>query len=563
MNVLMSLRGGRPLALSVLLACFSQGVLAGEPPARPDLLTHPINTSRDAALVSVGSSGRLHYALYAERGSDSPDSIVPDFSRAGYHGGGIALPAPDSLPVRAMLSPSSSGDDYARIQQAIDTISARAPDARGIRGVVLLKRGRYTLSKGLLIRSGGVILRGEGRGDNGTVIRSTYTGRRGNIIEVGHSEPSRLVDTKALPPYTITAERLPVGALRIPLASAQGLHAGDHIIVRRTPNNMWLGSEGIDTARYGWTPEDFVMDYERIVTAVDGNTLTVDAPIVDAIEQRFGGGAVFKVTTRRIREAGIENLRLEGNPDTGTTLRTPDNGPYTAIRFNGVRDAWVRNVTMRYVSHGITAHNGAHFNTFQDLAYLDPRYGRAEGMRRYAYNYEGNAAFNLTQRCYAEQARHSFVTGARTPGPNVFLDCLSVDGSNDSGPHHRWATGTLFDNTRDAQLKAQNRRRSGSGHGWAGAQQMFWNTGSAHYVLQAPPHAMNWSVGEIGERVAGKFPPEEASGMVEHPAEVVSPRSLYLQQLQDRLGAGAVDAVTTPEQRKGRVWDALAEQRGE
>ncbi len=563
MNLLMILRGGRPLALSMLLACFSHGLFAGEPAARPNLLTHPINTSHDAALVSLSSSGRLHYALYAERGSDRPGNIVPDFSRAGYRGGGVALPAPESLTVRATLSPSSSVDDYARIQQAIDTVSARSPDARGIRGVVLLKRGSYTISQGLVIRSGGVILRGEGRGSNGTIIRSTYTGRRGNIVEVGNPEPVRLVDTKALQPYTISAERVPVGALRIPLGSTQGLNAGDHIIVRRTPNATWLGSEGIDTARYGWTPEDFVMDYERIVTAVKGTTLTLDAPIVDAIEQRFGGGAVFKVAPQRIRETGVENLRLEGNPDTGTALHTPDNGPYTAIRFNGVRDAWVRNVTMRYVSHGITAHNGAHFNTFQELAYLEPRYGRTEGMRRYAYNYEGNAAFNLTQRCYAEHARHSFVTGAKTPGPNVFLDCLSVDGSNDSGPHHRLATGTLYDNTRDAQLKAQNRRRSGSGHGWAGAQQMFWNTGTAHYVLQTPPHAMNWSVGEIGERVTGKFPPEEAPGRVEHPSGVVSPRSLYLQQLQDRLGAGAVDAVTTPAQRRGRVWDALAKQRGE
>ncbi|KAF1017104.1 MAG: hypothetical protein GAK31_00363 [Stenotrophomonas maltophilia] len=305
-----------------------------------------------------------------------------------------------------------------------------------------------------------------------------------------------------------------------------------------------------------------MMDYERVVTALDGSTMTLDAPVADAIERRFGGGVVFRSRVQRISEAGIEDLRLEGNPDTGTALRTPDTGPYTAIRFAGVRDGWVRNVTIRYVSHGITAQRGAHFNTFEDLAYLDPHYGQTEGMRRYTFNYEGNAAFNLTQRCYAEQVRHSFVTGATTPGPNVFLDCLAVDASNDSGPHHRWATGTLYDNTRDTQLKVQNRRRSGTGHGWAGAQQMFWNTGSTQLVLQAPPHAMNWSVGKAGATVPGKFPPEEPAGMLQRPDEVVVPRSLYLQQLRDRLGASAVDAVTTPAQRHGRVWDALTAARG-
>jgi hypothetical protein len=462
-----------------------------------------------------------------------------------------------------VLAPSPGGDDHARIQQAIDTVSARTPDANGMRGVVLLTRGHYTVSNGLVIRSGGVVLRGEGRGSNGTVIRSTYTGRQGRIIEVGNPEPSRLVDTDGLASSRISAAYVPVGAMRVPLASTAGYRVGDTLVLRRTPNAAWLGADGIDTARYGWTPDGFAMDYARVVVAVDRDALVLDAPVVDAIERRFGGGTVYRVAVQRIGEVGVEDLRLEGNPDTGTAVGTPDNGPYTAIRFNGVRDSWVRNVTLRHVSHGITAHDGAHFNTFQDLAYLDPRYGQTEGMRRYAYNYEGNASFNLTQRCYAEHARHSVVTGALTPGPNVFLDCLAVDGTNDSGPHHRWATGTLYDNTRDTQLRVQNRRRSGSGHGWAGAQQMFWNTGSAHYVLQAPPYAMNWSVGQIGDAVPGKFPPEEPAGIVEHPAQLVSPRSLYLQQLQDRLGAGAVDAVTTPAQRRGRVWEALASARGE
>lgn len=92
---------------------------------------------------------------------------------------------------------------------------------------------------------------------------------------------------------------------------------------------------------------------------------------------------------------------------------------------------------------------------------------------------------------------------------------------------------------------------------------MFWNTDSAHYVLQAPPHAMNWSVGQIGERVPGKFPPEEPAGIVQSPHAVVTPRSLYLQQLHDRLGEQAVINVTTAAQRQGRLWDELAARRGE
>jgi len=234
-----------------------------------------------------------------------------------------------------------------------------------------------------------------------------------------------------------------------------------------------------------------------------------------------------------------------------------------AIRFGGVRDSWIRNVTVRFVSHGFVTRSGAHFNTFEDIAYLDPRYGETQGARRYVFLYEGNSAFNLTQRCYNHGGRHTFVIGAQVPGPNVFLDCLAVDDSNDSGPHHRWSTGILYDNTKGYMLRAQNRRASGSGHGWAGAQQMFWNTEHKVYVVQAPPFAMNWSVGQVGTVMPGKFPPEEPAGIVESAGKTVMPRSLYLQQLQDRLGEQAVINITTDAQRKGRIWDSLVTHSGE
>ena len=549
--------------LCVSIAAFGSGSsLAADVVVGP--FTHPVNRDADAPLVALDEGdGRLHYGLYRERDARVARNIVPDFSRAGYHGGGVALPAREHIPVRIVLAARADGDDHARIQQAIDAVGRLAPDARGIRGAVLLRHGHYRIAEGLVMRTGGVVLRGEGRGEAGTVIRSTYAGPQGAIIEVGNREspvPKAAADARRT---LVTSDFVPVGAMRIAVESTAGYHVGDSIAVVRQPNAEWVDAEGVDTARYGWEAKDYVMYYERVVTAVAGNMLGLDASMVDGIDQRFGGASVYRTDTRRIREAGIEDLRLEGNPETGIAVGTPDDGPYTGIRVGGVRDSWVRNVTVRYVSHGITARNGAHFNTFEDVAYLDPRYGETQGVRRYVFDYEGNAAFNLTQRCYGEHGRHTFVTGARVPGPNVFLDCLAVDASNDSGPHHRWATGTLYDNTRDQQLRVQNRRRSGSGHGWAGAQQMFWNTGSTHYVLQAPPHAMNWSVGEIGVRVPGKFPPEEPAGMALLRDRVVLPRSLYLQQLHDRLGEQAVIDITTAAQRQGRVWDVLASRRGE
>lgn len=526
--------------------------------------THPINREAHAPLVTLQRiRGRLHYRLYSERGAATARNIVPDFSRAGYQGGGVSLPTRESIPVRHTLAPRTTGDDHARIQAALDAVAVLSPDSRGIRGAVLLRRGRYTLAKTLVLRGGGVVLRGEGRGAKGTVLRSTITTSLGKIIDVGDNEPSA-PRAAADPRHTkIATEYLPVGAMQVEVKSAAGYHVGDSLAIARTLNAAWLGPDGVDTARYGWGAEEYKMYYERVVTAVNGNIIRLDAPIMDAIEARFGGGSVYRTDVQRIAQVGVEDLRLEGNPDTGTAWGTPDTGPYTAIHFGGVRDSWVRNVTARYVSHALWTRHGAHFNTFEDMAYLDARYGETEGMRRYVFHYEGNSAFNLTQRCYGQGGRHTFVTGVRVPGPNVFLDCLAVNENNDSGPHQRWATGTLYDNTKGHMLRAQHRRGSGSGHAWAGAQQMFWNNEHDLVVVQSPPFAMNWSVGQLGQTMAGKFPPEEPAGIVESVGQPVLPRSLYLQQLQDRLGEQAVVNVTTPAQRKGRIWANLSAQAGE
>lgn len=551
------------LTLVALPVCPFSTLSAAEPASETSAFTHSINNAEDASLVDLGSNGLLRYALYSERGSDHARNIVPDFSRAGYQGGGVSLPTRSSIPVIEILEPGTEGDDYPRIQAAIDAVAVRAQDGRGLRGAVLLRRGRYRLSKTLTIRASGVVLRGEGRGADGTVIRSEVNERQGKILEVGNSESA--VPRAALDPRltAISMDYVPVGAMRITVKSAAGYRVGDTVSISREPNARWIGPEGIDTAQYRWTPRDYAVYSERVVTAIDHDTITLDAPIMDSIETRFGGGSVYRTDPIRISQVGIEDLRLEGNPETGTVNGTADSGPFTALRLGAIYNSWVRDVTVRYVSHGFVTRNGAQFNTLQDIAYLDPRYGETQGARRYVFLYEGNAAFNLIQRCYNQGGRHTFVIGARVPGPNVFLDCLAVGDSNDSGPHHRWSTGTLYDNTKGYMLRAQNRRYSGTGHGWAGAQQMFWNTEHKIYVVQAPPFAMNWSVGQVGAIAPGKFPPEEPAGIVQSMGQVVTPRSLYLQQLRDRLGEQAVINVTTEEQRDGRIWDSLAAGAGE
>src|SRR5262249_39770066 len=95
----------------------------------------PVDEQSIAAsnLVYPGADGKLEYYR------DAQGNRVPDFSYAGYMGGGVRLPR---VPTVKKISPVD-GDDDASIQAAIDEVSNLEPDANGFRGAVLLTRGTY------------------------------------------------------------------------------------------------------------------------------------------------------------------------------------------------------------------------------------------------------------------------------------------------------------------------------------------------------------------------------------------------------------------------------------
>lgn len=142
----------------------------------------------------------------------------------------------------------------------------------------------------------------------------------------------------------------------------------------------------------------------------------------------------------------------------------------------------------------------------------------------------------LTIRCYSSEARHAFVVGSRVAGPNAFVDCVSETDYGNSEPHHRWSVGGLYDNV-NGKIAIQDRQWMGSGHGWSGANYVAWNCDGA-MIAQTPPTANTWVIGVVGER--GKQAFERPDVTWESVGNHVEPRSLYLKQLEDRLGKKAV-----------------------
>lgn len=534
-------RLGRPNIL--LITCIALFAVAGT------LHAQTVVERGVSKLFSLDPAGKLVYAKDAKGGR------LPDFSHVGYHSGEQAIP---DVPVQVTLGPAE-GDDTVRIQAALDKVGALPLDKNGHRGALLLKRGVYRVSGSLGIKDSGVVLRGEGSGVGDTlIIAAGYDNAKykRTFISVGNSGDIKL-DSASV--RAIVDDYVPVGARSFTVKSAAGYKTGDRIVVFRPSTSKWISAIGCDklTPRWTtmdgkkvdetvqWAPGAYDFYFERVLTDIKGNLVTLDAPIVQAMDAQYGGGCIYHYETPgRITEVGIENLRLvsefakpiAGNPygDPKQTTVSENHG-WTGIKLSrNSENTWVRNVRGNYFGWSLVSASGKRA-TVQDCVNLGHA-SQITGGRRYPFMIDGQ--LNLMQRCVTFEGRHEFVNQAKTAGPNVFVDCVGFKSKSSAGPHHRYAVGNLYDNVKsENSMESRFRGNSGTGHGWAGTQTCFYNCTAPGFNVQAPPGGVSWVIG------AGK---SGENGVR------VAPVSLYYQQVQERLGTAAVNRLASGEQRKHR-----------
>lgn len=539
----------KPSSIAAWLLCFQ--AIAG----------HGQDMPPTTSLVYAGTDGKLVYV------TDSLGNKIPDFSHAGYKGGGIAIPY---VPVKITVWPVA-GDNSNNIQAAIDKVSAMPLDSSGFRGAVLLKSGIYPLEKPVNVNASGVVIRGEGMSDIGTVLfgktpkDAQGRGIRGRtaLINIGGSAGwTPQEETRQI----ITDNYVPVGAKSFSVASAKGFKIGDKILVRRNGNEEWIKELGQDTfsvGRYRWRP--FTITYDRVITGIKANTITIDAPVFTAIETRWGGGEVVKyIDTGRIEHVGIENLRgvseydpsvrmkSYGNMDRGSfdgpgskyegdEYYADENHYFNFIHFSNAKNAWVRNMTALHFGSSVVQTTGnTKWITIQDCESWEPVSIRA-GARRFTYQLNGQ--LSLAQRCFSQKGRHSFVMQTASSSGNVFFNCEAVHPYSSSEPHANWVNGALYDNVK-APLTA--RFWKDITIGWAGANIVFWNC-EGDFLIQQPPTAQNYSFGHIGTAsvIFNRQLQEltKTNGYIESMDRHVAPKSLYLTQLKVRLGERAVKNI--------------------
>ena len=374
--------------------------------------------------------------------SSQPANPVPiDFSYAGYEAG-----APIPLVKAVLVVKPSGGDDTALIQGALDKVAARPLGTDGFRGAVQLASGRFRISGQLHLRASGVVLRGSGREANGTTLLADGIGRR-TLIEVGAEK-----DVSLDAPIAVEDD-VAAGGRKLHLASMAGLNVGDHVVVRRPSTDEWINAIGMTglpgtfaNQRLDWKPGSHDLVWDRTIAAIDGpaNVVEIDAPITTALEHKYGGGTLARVSDDTAPEhIGVENLVLESSFD-GSRPKDEEHS-WIAVLLDHVQDAWVRDVTARhFVSSAVRVNLRGRRITVEDCRSEAPVYRRRAAAPPPAVVPAVWATGKLVQHCHSEAGMNDFASGGGgggmlAGGPNVFLDCDDATGSLG------WRAGRLRD----------------------------------------------------------------------------------------------------------------------
>nr|MBP6759661.1 pectate lyase [Flavobacterium sp.] len=343
--------------------------------------------------------------------ADAKGNQIPDFSYAGYLASEKAIPNLENK----IFVPKQEQDATQIIQAAIDYVSELKPNKSGFRGAVLLDKGTFKISGTLYIKTSGVVLRGSGNNENGTVLLGTGLNRE-SVIRVLGVDDKKLGET-----FEFNTTYTPLGTQKIQLKNASKLKNSDEIIISKALTDNWIkelkmDDFGAETAWVGWKKNDWNISWNRVVTKINGNEVTLNAPLTMALDDVYGTAKVTVYSwPGRIEQIGIENILMKSTFNASNPK--DEEHRWQAISIENAKNAWVKQVAFQHFSGGaVSLLKSAQQITVEDCIATEP-ISEIAGFRRLTFYTEGQQT--LFQRCYSENGYHDFAVGGfGTTGPN-------------------------------------------------------------------------------------------------------------------------------------------------
>ena len=469
--------------------------------------------------------------------------VLPDYSYAGYQHGEQPIPAvkgPIFDVTRFGAVPNSKQSAYAAIQKAIDACEA----AGG--GVVWFPKGVYQINPApsdadqprLRISKSGVVLRGAGSGPDGSVLYMEAEIQPENPNQMWSGRPVLLVapaDRENAAVLGEVAGAVAMNQRRIPIKTGHTIKPGDRVVLTYKVAGTETEVLNQQIAPHTWLPEwtnglsfkerhevervgpDFILLREVLLTPIKSNqTWTVSS-------------------TRYINHVGIENLRFQGNWKEKFVHHQDwrSDSAWRGFVFNYVENSWAWNCVFADMNWPIQVVNSRQ-STLAKLTFTGTQghFGlqctgstnilnvaiRDEAGHHHGPSLQNGAAGTVYHGC-SWRREGSFDSHGGNSYANLFelgeggLTLKGVGGSLASYPHHLHAC-VVWNHRQTALSKAPVD---------------FW-----------PEPATGWA-STFGQPIlvgiTGQALDYKNVFLQEGEGQFVAPQSLWLAQVQKRLGA--------------------------
>ncbi|MBL8992456.1 MAG: hypothetical protein JNM63_03895, partial [Spirochaetia bacterium] len=282
--------------------------------------------------------------LDSQKGKGVP--VLPDFSYAGYAHGERPIPK-ISGPIFRVEDYGAKADDNDNDSEAVQKAIDACAQAGG--GVVLFSKGTYLINEDwdtatkprLMISNSGVVLRGAGKDEGGTILYSPkemqpenpqnmWTGRP-PIAARGFSYGSKKSQIK---------KSAPMNGFEITLSEGHPFAVGDRLMVRLIQKGA-LAAAMIAPREWAerWKAGVYIREFHE-VAEVRGAKVRLAEPLMIAIDD---SGAWDAQEVKFLSNIGFENLRFRGAwKDKFVHHRSwLDDSGWRGLQMVGVENSWV------------------------------------------------------------------------------------------------------------------------------------------------------------------------------------------------------------------------------
>jgi hypothetical protein len=510
-------------------------------------------------MASIGwgeSKESAHWKSFQSATDRSPAEILTDYSYAGYEHGEKGIPDVQG-PIFKVTDYGAVADDSVSDEDAIRKAVVAAENAGG--GVVLFPAGKFLIwadrNKADVIRisKSGVVIRGAGCGNGGTVIRAVHSGYRTGPYAVPkgtkdangkddwskisyffmfESIEGRKKEGGKSAAFTGAVKR---GSFTIPVKSTEGFKSGDWVVLKAaTPKldaELMAGLQPDPT----WTR--IIKDGSSIselhqVKEIQGESLILKEPVL----VNLGADFEAKVSpVALIEQVGVEDMALQGGWRGAFVHHRSalDDEGWDGIQFKGVANGWVRRCAFLNVNTGVYVRDSMACSILENRFFGN--------MGHYDVAIRSNSSFNLTGLTEETSSpQHGASSGNRSAGTVVWRWRMSKTSTVDS--HGNGPYATLIDRVDGGTMT----RSGGPAPSFPNHLRwmVFWNF---FYDSDDEQPINFWNyvkgkeakfvkplfVGLHGKPVTLKEDSVEAN---ECPGATVTPESLYEAQLELRLG---------------------------